>query len=85
MLPLNLSVSELAIELRIPPSRIHEIIAEQRGISVDTALGLAKFFGTDLNLWINLQAQYEADTMSDQTKKELERIVPYSVLHEAKA
>ena len=69
--------------MRIPPSRIHEIITERRGIFVDTALRLAKFFVTDLNLWINLQAKYEADTMSEQTKKELERIIPYSVLHEA--
>lgn len=81
MLPLNLSASELAFELQIPASQISEIIAEQRGITVDTALRLAKFFGTDLNLWINLQARYEADSLSEKTKKELERIEPYSALH----
>lgn len=85
MAPLNLSVSKLALELRIPASRIHEIIAERRGISVDTAMRLAKFFETDLNLWVNLQAQYEADSISEKTRKELERIVPYSRLQTAQA
>lgn len=85
MTPLNLGVSELALELRIPASRIHEIISQRRGISVDTAMRLAKFFDTDLSLWINLQAQYEADTISEKTKKDLERIVPYKVLHVAEA
>lgn len=83
MEPLNLSASELALELRIPASTINKIITERRGISVDTALRLAKFFGTDLSLWINLQARYEADSISDETRAELERIVPYRVLHEA--
>lgn len=63
MAPLGLTASTLALELRIPASRVHEIINEKRGISVDTALRLAKFFETDLNLWVNLQAQYEADSM----------------------
>lgn len=61
--PLGLTASKLALELRIPASRVHKIINEKRGIFVDTALRLAKFFETDLNLWVNLQAQYEADSM----------------------
>lgn len=85
MAPLNMSASELALELRIPASRVHEIINEKRGISVDTALRLAKFFETDLNLWVNLQAQYEADSMDDKKRSDMERIVPYSALHQARA
>lgn len=85
MQPLNLTVAELSVELRIPPSRIHDIIAGRRGITVDTALRLSRFFETDLNLWVNLQAQYEADSISEKTRKELERIVPYSTLHTAEA
>ena len=85
MAPLNMSASELALELRIPASLVHEIINEKRGISVDTALRLAKFFETDLNLWVNLQAQYEADSMDDKKRSDMERIVPYSVLHQARA
>lgn len=83
MAPLDLGVSELALELRIPASRIHEIIFQRRGISVDTAMRLAKFFDTDLNLRANLQARYEADSISEKTKKDLERIVPYRILHPA--
>ena len=52
MAPLGLTASMLALDLRIPASRVHEIINEKRGISVDTALRLAKFFETDLNLWV---------------------------------
>lgn len=85
MEPLNLGAAELALELRMPASRVEEIIAQKRGISVDTAMRLARFFETDLNLWINLQAQYEADTISEKTKKDLESIVPYSLPHPAQA
>ena len=80
MVPLGLAASMLGLELRIPASRVHEIINEKRGISVDTALRLAKFFETDLNLWVNLQAQYEADSMGAQKRTDMERIVPCSLL-----
>ena len=85
MAPLGLTASTLALELRIPASRVHEIINEKRGISVDTALRLAKFFETDLNLWVNLQAQYEADSRDAQKRTDMERIVPYSALQAQKA
>ena len=85
MAPLNLSVSELALKLRLSASEIQDIISERRGISVAIAMRLAKFFETDLNLWVNLQAQYEADTISENTRMELEAIVPYSRLHAAQA
>lgn len=85
MAPLNLSVADLAVELRIPASRVHEIIHEKRGISVDTALRLARFFETDMSLWVNLQAQFEADSLDEKKRSDMERIVPYSVLHQASA
>ena len=85
MAPLGLTASTLALELRIIASRVHEIINEKRGISVDTALRLAKFFETDLNLWVNLQAQYEANSMDVQKRTDMERIVPYSALQRANA
>lgn len=81
--PLGLTASTLALELRIP--RVHGIINEKRGISVDTSLRLAKFFETDLNLWVNLQAQYEADSMDAQKRTDMERIVPYSALQRTSA
>ena len=85
MAPLGLTASTLALELRIPASRVHEIINKKRGISVDTALRVAKFFETDLNLWVNLQAQYEADSMDAQKRTDMERIVPYSAMQRARA
>lgn len=78
MAPLNLNVSELALALRVPVSRIKEILAGRRGISVDTALRLAKFFGTDFNLWVNLQARYEADSINAKIRGELDQIMPCS-------
>lgn len=66
-------------------SRVHEIINEKRGISVDTALRLAKFFETDFNLWVNLQAQYEGDLMDVQKRTDMERKVPYRALQRASA
>ena len=80
MATLGLTVSNLALDLRIPASRVYEIINEKRGISVDSAMWLAKFFETDLNLWVNLQARYEADSMDDKKRTEMERIAPYSEL-----
>lgn len=85
MAPLKLNATEFAHELRRPEYQISEIISEQRSISVDIALRFAKFFGTDMNLWVNLQAQYETDTISEKTRKELEEIIPYKLLHEAGA
>lgn len=64
---------------------MHEIINEKRGISVDTAMRLAKFFETDPNLWGNLQAQYEADSRDAQKRTDMERIVPYSALQAQRA
>ena len=85
MAPLGLTASTLALELRIPASRVYEIINEKREISVDTALRLAKFFETDPNLWVNLQAQYEADSMDAKKRIDLERIVRYSLLQKQNA
>ena len=85
MAPLGLTVSNLALDLRIPASRVYEIINEKRGISVDSALWLAKFFETDLSMWVNLQAQYEADSVDAQKRTDMERIVPYRLLQGQRA
>jgi len=59
MKPLKLSSNRLAMELRVPATRISEIVNERRGITTDTALRLATYFGTSPELWLNLQANYE--------------------------
>src|SRR5438046_8562482 len=59
--PLGITQYRLAKETSVPPRRINEIVLEQRGISADTALRLARFFGTSEMFWLNLQAQYDLD------------------------
>jgi len=56
---LQMSASELARQLGVPPNRITEILNGQRSITGDTALRLAHFFGTSAQFWMNLQAQYD--------------------------
>ena len=62
MKPLNLSGNALALALRVPPSRISGIINGQRAVSADTALRLARYFGTTPEHWINMQAGYDLTT-----------------------
>jgi len=64
--PLGLSVNALAMALRVPTTRIGAIVKEERSVTADTALRLARFFGTSPEFWINLQA------MHDLTKTRLE-------------
>jgi addiction module HigA family antidote len=57
--PLNLSANALAVALRVPATRIAEIVNERRGITADTALRLAKYFGTTAHYWLNMQQAYD--------------------------
>ena len=61
--PLSLSVNALALALRVPATRIHEIVKERRGISPDTAERLARYFGGDAASWLSLQASYDLKTL----------------------
>jgi addiction module HigA family antidote len=57
--PLHMSSHALAKALHLPPARVNEIVREERGVSPDTALRLAKYFKTSPEFWLNLQMQYE--------------------------
>ena len=59
MVPLGLSATALAHALGVTPARINDIVRERRGITADTALRLARYFGTDAQSWINLQTAYD--------------------------
>jgi addiction module HigA family antidote len=59
MLPLGLSATALAHALGVTPARINDIVRERRGITADTALRLARYFGTDAQSWVNLQTAYD--------------------------
>jgi addiction module HigA family antidote len=77
--PLSLSVNALAMALRVPATRISEIVNERRGITTDTALRLGLYFGTTPDFWINMQASYElaiaADRLLPKIEKEVQRRV----------
>lgn len=59
--PLNLSQNRLGLDLGIPPQRVGDIVRGRRGITADTALRLARYFGTTPQFWLNLQSRYELD------------------------
>jgi addiction module HigA family antidote len=59
LVPLGLSASKLAIELRVPVTRISEIVNERRAITADTALRLERYFGMSANFWLKLQKDFE--------------------------
>jgi len=73
--PLGLSVNALALALRVPATRILAIVKEKRRISPDTALRLARYFGTTPEFWMNLQTHYELALAERETKQAIEREV----------
>jgi len=73
--PLSISQNQLARELKVPPRRINEIILRKRGVSADTALRLARHFGTSAEFWLGLQADYELDIARDQSEAQIAREV----------
>ncbi len=77
MKPLGLSSNALARALEVTPARINEILRERRGISADTALRLARFFGTDAQSWLNLQTHYDIQVAEDASGRAIKRIQPY--------
>ena len=57
--PLNMSANALAKALHVTPARVNDIVREMRGVSPDTALRLARYFGGDAQSWMNLQQAYD--------------------------
>jgi addiction module HigA family antidote len=79
--PFGLSQYRLAKETQVPPRRINEIVLGKRGITADTALRLARFFGTSERFWLNLQVRYDLEVGRDRLGARLKREV--SVLKKA--
>jgi addiction module HigA family antidote len=71
-----MSANALARALRVPASRVNDIILERRGVSVDTAMRLARYFGGDVQSWLNLQLAYDLKvaqkTIASKIAKEVE-------------
>ncbi len=74
--PLNLSANALANALGVTATRINEIVREKRGISADTALRLARYFGSSATFWLNMQSQYELRLAEVKQNNNIEKIVP---------
>lgn len=78
MEPLGLSQYALAKAIHVYPRRINEIVQGKRAITADTALRLARFFGTSAEVWMNLQSLYDLETAKDALEDQvLEAITPY--------
>lgn len=75
----DITQNRLAVAIGVPPRRINEIVHGKRGISADTALRLAKYFGTSAEFWINLQSHYELDRAEDLAGEQIASITPLRV------
>jgi addiction module HigA family antidote len=73
--PLEISQYRLAKDISVPPRRINEIVHGARSITADTALRLARYFGTSERFWLNLQARYDLESEKDRLGKRLEKEV----------
>jgi len=73
--PLGLSMNRLALHLRVPVTRISEIVHERRGITTETALRLARYFKTSARYWLNLQAAYDLEVAEDQLAAKIDQEV----------
>ena len=76
--PLSVSQYQLAKEIGVPARRINEIVHGQRRISADTALRLARYFGTSERFWMNLQTRYDLEIEKDRLGAVLDEIHPLS-------
>ncbi len=73
--PLGISQYRLAKEISVPPRRVNEIVHGKRSITADTALRLARYFGTSERFWLNLQTHYDLEVEKDRLADRLEEEV----------
>lgn len=75
LVPLGMSANALALELKVPAPRINDIVRERRSITPDTALRLARYFGTTPQFWLNLQTSYDLKIAEREMGPKIEREV----------
>lgn len=73
--PMNLSQNQLALSIGVHARRINEIVLGKRRVTAETALRLARYFGTSPQFWLGLQADYDLDVASDELGERLDREV----------
>ena len=74
--PLEVTQNRLAVAIGVPPRRINEIVHGKRRVTADTALRLARYFGTTDRFWLNLQTRYDLEVEKDHLGKTLDDITP---------
>src|SRR6204780_5617774 len=75
MKPLGLSMNKMAMDLRVPLTRIADIVNERRGITADTALRFARYFKNSPTFWMNLQTRYDLEVAGDKIAMKVQRDV----------
>ena len=75
LVPLEMSANALAKALNVPAPRVNDIVRERRGVSADTAMRLARYFGGDARSWLNLQAAYDPRVAELENARRIEREV----------
>ena len=75
MLPLSLSMNKVALDLRVPVTRVADIVNERRGITADTALRLARYFNNSASFWMNLQTRFDLEVADDEIAAKVARDV----------
>lgn len=78
--PLDVSQNRLAVAIGVPPRRINEIVHGKRRVTADTALRLARYFGTTDRFWLNLQTRYDLEVEKDHLGNALDDIKPLPVV-----
>jgi addiction module HigA family antidote len=78
MAPRGLTANKLALDLHVPANRLTEIIRGRRALTAETALRLARYFGTSPGFWMNLQSQFELELTKDERGAAIEREVTVS-------
>ena len=73
--PLGLSMNKVAMAVRVPVTRIADIVNERRSITADTALRFARFFGNSPAFWMTLQTRYDLEVAEDEIARKVERDV----------
>lgn len=77
--PMGLSQNRLGLEIGVHPRRINEIVLQKRRITADTALRLARYFGTSPQFWLGLQTDYDLDVTMDKLGSRLDREVKTNI------
>ena len=79
LVPMGISQYRLAKEMKVYPRKINEIVHANRAVTADTALRLARFFGTSAELWMNLQALYDLEIARDAKEQQInQEVTPFA-------